>query len=213
LVHSTIPDILPVRVSQPVGNNSSLCICSPKAKEGLSSLLVRETCRRALSSFSFVLQDFNFSEGKWAIESLYFEVNRLVWTVFTLLLTVLRLQSSYFCMIWVLFPSLGRLILDHIYEKAAKSERVKGDMSVKQAFLNITFFKHYIFRCKMAHDTPVILVLSARPRLQHDVQHKRHVHSHHGKIGICLESRFAHRRVNGIDGSYQCQVGVTEKWI
>ena len=54
--------------------------------------------------------------GNWAVESMYFEVSRLVWTVFTLLFTLLRLQSSFFFMTWVLFPGLGRMLLTKLYE-------------------------------------------------------------------------------------------------
>ncbi|XP_023345863.1 endoplasmic reticulum metallopeptidase 1 isoform X2 [Eurytemora carolleeae] len=60
---------------------------------------------------------FQFSDGAWVIESLYFEVSKLIWAFFTLLMTVARLKSSFFCMVWVLFPSIGRSILENIYDK------------------------------------------------------------------------------------------------
>ncbi len=38
---------------------------------------------------------------------LLMQVSRLFWLLFTLVMTLARLKSSFFCMIWVLFPSLG----------------------------------------------------------------------------------------------------------
>ena len=63
----------------------------------------------------FQLQYFQFADGIWVIESLYFEVSKLVWTLFTLVMTVLGLKSSFFCMIWVFFPMIGRFILERVY--------------------------------------------------------------------------------------------------
>lgn len=66
---------------------------------------------------------FQFSDGIWVIESLYFEVSRLVWTLFTLGMTLANIKSSFFCMSWVLFPSIGRAILDHMYERSPSKRR------------------------------------------------------------------------------------------
>jgi hypothetical protein len=64
------------------------------------------------------------------IESLYFEVSRTVWTVFLLLMTLARLNSAFFCLIWVLFPMLGRLLLERVYDKSPAQKKQKG----KQVF-------------------------------------------------------------------------------
>lgn len=59
------------------------------------------------------------------IESLYFEVSKLVWTLYTLVMTVLGLKSSFFCMIWVLFPMVGRFLLERMYDRTAVQRRPK----------------------------------------------------------------------------------------
>ena len=53
-------------------------------------------------------QVFRFPGGIWAIESLYFEVSKTVWTFFMLCLMLARFKSSFLCTFWVLFPMLGR---------------------------------------------------------------------------------------------------------
>lgn len=60
---------------------------------------------------------FQFADGAWVIESLYFEVSKLIWSLFTLVMTLLRLKSSFFCMVWVLFPMIGRTLLEYLYER------------------------------------------------------------------------------------------------
>lgn len=59
------------------------------------------------------------------IESLYFEVSKLVWTLYTLVMTVLGLKSSFFCMIWVAFPTMGRVLLEKMYDRTAVDRRPK----------------------------------------------------------------------------------------
>lgn len=68
---------------------------------------------------------FQFHDGLWVIESMYFEISKLVWTFFTLVMTLLRLKSSFFCMIWVLFPMTGRVVLDQIYDRTAVKKKPK----------------------------------------------------------------------------------------
>ena len=63
--------------------------------------------------------------GVWVIESLYFEVSKLVWTLYTLVMTILGLKSSFFCMIWVFFPMMGRLVLERMYDPLAVQKRKK----------------------------------------------------------------------------------------
>jgi hypothetical protein len=60
------------------------------------------------------------------IESLYFEVSKLLWTLFTLVMTFFGLKSSFFCMVWVLFPMAGRFLLDRIYDRNAVQRKRKG---------------------------------------------------------------------------------------
>ncbi len=55
-------------------------------------------------------------KGTWSLEALYFEVSKLSWSFFCLAGTLLRVQSSFLCMLWVLFPTLGRMLLDRMYE-------------------------------------------------------------------------------------------------
>ena len=83
-----------------------------------------------IAVFNFVINKqrkyFQFVDGVWVIESLYFEVSKLIWTLFTLVLTVLRLKSSFFCMSWVLFPMVGRMVLDRVYDVSPAKRRQKG---------------------------------------------------------------------------------------
>ena len=65
------------------------------------------------------------SLGVWVIESLYFEVSKLVWTLYTLVMTILGLKSSFFCMIWVFFPMMGRLVLERMYDRSAIQRKNK----------------------------------------------------------------------------------------
>ena len=65
------------------------------------------------------------SLGVWVIESLYFEVSKLVWTLCTLVMTILGLKSSFFCMIWVFFPMMGRLVLERMYDRSAIQRKNK----------------------------------------------------------------------------------------
>ncbi len=69
------------------------------------------------------LQVFAYIKGNWTVEMLYFEVSKLAWTLFTLVLTIMRVQSSFFCMAWVLFPMAGRLLLDKLYVTRKKDLR------------------------------------------------------------------------------------------
>lgn len=82
-----------------------------------------------IAVFYFVLprqkKHFQFSDGVWVIESLYFEVSRLFWLLFTLIMTLARLKSSFFCMIWVLFPSLGRCVLEYVYDRSPAKRKPK----------------------------------------------------------------------------------------
>ena len=75
---------------------------------------------------STLLQFFQFPDGVWVIESLYFEVSKLLWTLFTLVMTFFGLKSSFFCMVWVLFPMAGRFLLDRIYDRNAVQRKRKG---------------------------------------------------------------------------------------
>ena len=92
-------------------------------------LYMAPTVMAVIAVFYFVLprqkKYFQFSDGIWVIESLYFEVSKLVWCLFTLLMTLARLKSSFFCMSWVLFPSLGRTILDSMYDSSPTKRRQK----------------------------------------------------------------------------------------
>lgn len=87
------------------------------------------TVMSVIAVFYFALprqrQYFQFADGVWVIESLYFEVSKLVWTLYTLVMTILRLKSSFFCMIWVFFPTLGRVILEKMYDRTAVQRRPK----------------------------------------------------------------------------------------
>ena len=93
-------------------------------------LYVAPTLTAVIAVFYFVINKqrkyFQFVDGVWVIESLYFEVSKFIWTMFTLVLTVLRLKSSFFCMSWVLFPMLGRVVLDRQYEVSPAKRRQKG---------------------------------------------------------------------------------------
>lgn len=57
---------------------------------------------------------------------MYFEVSKLVWTLFTLTMTLLRIQSAYFTMMWVLFPLMGRTLLEKIYDQDGVKKVEKG---------------------------------------------------------------------------------------
>ena len=59
------------------------------------------------------------------IESLYFDVSKLIWTFFTLALTLLRVKSAFFPMIWVAFPMAGRLLLERVYDRTAVKRKAK----------------------------------------------------------------------------------------
>ena len=90
------------------------------------------------------MQAFAYVSGNWAVEAMYFEVSRLVWTVFTLLMTLLRLQSSFFVMSWVLFPSLGRFLLNRMYDQGEGNtkKREKGkhfSMCTEHLLSDVTF--------------------------------------------------------------------------
>ena len=77
--------------------------------------------------FNSLLQFFQFVGGVWVIESLYFEVSKLIWTTFTLLMTLFRLKSSFFCMVWVFFPMVGRILLERLYEANPAEKKTRGE--------------------------------------------------------------------------------------
>lgn len=87
------------------------------------------TMMTVIAVFYFALprqkQYFQFADGVWVIESLYFEVSKLVWTLYTLVMTFCRLKSSFFCMFWVLFPMIGRFILERMYDRTAVKKKPK----------------------------------------------------------------------------------------
>lgn len=92
-------------------------------------LYMAPTVMSVIAVFYFVLprqkKYFQFIDGIWVIESLYFEVSKLIWSMFTLVMTLARVKSSFFCMTWVLFPTLGRLFLDRIYDSSPTKRRRK----------------------------------------------------------------------------------------
>eukprot|EP00092_Neocalanus_flemingeri_P002862 GFUD01003060.1.p1 GENE.GFUD01003060.1~~GFUD01003060.1.p1 ORF type:complete len:914 (+),score=90.26 GFUD01003060.1:82-2823(+) len=92
-------------------------------------LYMAPTVMSVIAIFYFVLprqkKYFQFVDGVWIIESLYFEVSKLIWALFTLVMTILRLKSSFFCMSWVLFPMAGRLILDRMYDSTPTKRKQK----------------------------------------------------------------------------------------
>jgi len=92
-------------------------------------LYMAPTMMSVIAVFHFALprqkKFFQFKDGLWVIESLYFEVSKLVWTLYTLVMTLLRLKSSFFCMMWVLFPMAGRFILERIYDTSAVKKKPK----------------------------------------------------------------------------------------
>ena len=93
-------------------------------------LYMAPTMMSVIAVFNFALSRqkkcFQFNDGLWVIESLYFEVSKLVWTLYTLVMTVLRLKSSFFCMMWVAFPMAGRFLLERIYDRTAVKKKPKG---------------------------------------------------------------------------------------
>ena len=92
-------------------------------------LYMAPTVMSVIAVFYFVLNKqrkyFQFVDGVWIIESLYFEVSKLIWTLFTLVMTVFRLKSSFFCMCWVLFPMMGRLFLEKHYDLTPAKRKQK----------------------------------------------------------------------------------------
>ena len=93
----------------------------------IAPLYMAPTVMAVIAVFQFVLprqkKHFQFVDGIWVIESLYFEVSKLFWCFFTLVMTLARLKSSFFCMTWVLFPSLGRYVLDRAYDSSPAKKR------------------------------------------------------------------------------------------
>lgn len=92
-------------------------------------LYMAPTMMSVIAVFHFVLprqkKYFQFTDGIWIIESLYFEVSKLIWSFFTLTMTVAGIKSSFFCMSWVLFPMLGRYVLEKIYDSSPTQRRQK----------------------------------------------------------------------------------------
>merc|ERR1719362_2824181 len=107
---------------------------------------------------------------------MYFEVSKLLWTFYTLIMTLLRLKSSFFCMIWVLFPMCGRLLLDQIYDRTAIKKKPKD------------------WKWLMVHLLSVVVPLTF------NIYYICNVCSNHGTCRICVKSRFAHRLQSRIDG-------------
>jgi len=104
-------------------------------------LYMAPTVMAVIAVFHFVLprqkKHFQFLEGIWIIESLYFEVSKLVWCFFTVAMTAARLKSSFFCMTWVLFPSLGRYFLDRVYDKSPATRRPRDNFWLLLHLLSI----------------------------------------------------------------------------
>jgi hypothetical protein len=97
----------------------------------IAPLYMAPTLMAVIAVFHFVVpnqkKSFQFVDGIWVIEALYFEVSKLFWCLFTLIMTFARLKSSFFCMIWVLFPSLGRALLDRLYAERSPAQRRQKD--------------------------------------------------------------------------------------
>ena len=87
------------------------------------------TVMSVIAVFFFVLNKqrkyFQFVDGIWIIESLYFEVSKLIWTVITLVMTILRVKSSFLSMCWVLLPMLGRAVLERQYDSSPAKRKQK----------------------------------------------------------------------------------------
>jgi len=94
-------------------------------------LYMAPTVMSVIAVFYFVLprqkKYFQFVDGIWIIESLYFEVSKLIWSFFTLAMTIAGIKSSFFCMVWVLFPMAGRYVLDRMYDSTPTKRRQKDN--------------------------------------------------------------------------------------
>jgi len=94
-------------------------------------LYMAPTVMSVIAVFHFVLprqkKYFQFVDGVWIVESLYFEVSKLVWSLITLVMTIARIKSSFFCMVWVVFPMAGRCLLDRMYDSTPTQRKQKDN--------------------------------------------------------------------------------------
>jgi len=85
-----------------------------------------------VATFTFCLpslkRNFRFAEGLWVIEDIFSEVSRLWWSLFTLVMSLLGLKSSFFCCLWVVFPLLGRQALERLYLSSSPTQRKTRDL-------------------------------------------------------------------------------------
>ena len=108
----------------------------------------------------FLLQNFQYAGGVWAIESLHFEVSKLVWTMLTLVLTLFRYRSSFLTMFWVLCPLIGRTILERTYDKTAIQKKDKGKLTkVKNSHISMELFVLF----QIGNGSPCTVSLSPSP--------------------------------------------------
>eukprot|EP00094_Tigriopus_californicus_P008285 TCALIF_07981-PA protein Name:"Similar to ermp1 Endoplasmic reticulum metallopeptidase 1 (Xenopus laevis)" AED:0.31 eAED:0.31 QI:0/0.9/0.90/0.90/1/1/11/658/673 len=123
-------------------------------------LYVCPTLFAVIAVFNFALprqrKFFQFADGAWVIESLYFEVSRLIWTLYTLVMTLLRLKSSFLCMLWVLFPLIGRTVSERFYDRSAADKKPKDWKWVAILLISISF--PMLLNMKLMHSAFVMFI-------------------------------------------------------
>lgn len=117
-------------------------------------------------------------------------------------MTLLRLKSSFLCMLWVLFPLIGRTLAESIYDRSAadKKQKGRGTKSRTQLFLDVTISGNYYFlhvRLEVGGYPPDLDLLSDALKHEVDALGFCHVHPDHGQIGLSAQSGSHHRVQNG----------------
>ncbi|XP_015914135.1 endoplasmic reticulum metallopeptidase 1 isoform X2 [Parasteatoda tepidariorum] len=81
---------------------------------------------------------------KWLQEDVYFDAARLVWMMFLLLLELTRLNSSFICCAWVLFPTVIRGLFGNMFSlvgsKGTRETHLLVHISMQLIPLSLLFY-------------------------------------------------------------------------
>ncbi|KAG8179333.1 hypothetical protein JTE90_011597 [Oedothorax gibbosus] len=79
---------------------------------------------------------------KWLQEDVYFDAARLIWILLLIIMELFKLNSSFICCAWLLFPCLVRGILGNLYDSSGliRTKKFHLIMHISMQIIPLTLF-------------------------------------------------------------------------